>query len=91
MSDFDDDDSDNFFQSGDETPQQDRPLGLVVGPSARVVRDGKGEVLWDELAELEQAYRMKGRPPVRFDEGDGDNPETRSANTCHRHGQTVPP
>jgi hypothetical protein len=76
MSDFDDDNSgDNFFQSGDETPQQDRPLGLVVGPPARVIRDAKGEIIWDELAEMEQVYRMKGRPPVIFDEGDGDNPE----------------
>ena len=78
MSDFDDDDSDNLFQSGDETPQQHRPLGLVVGPPARVIRDAKGELIWDELAEMERVYRAKGRPPVIFDEGDRDNAETGS-------------
>jgi hypothetical protein len=75
MSDFDDDDSDNFFTSGDEVPKADRPLGLIVGLTARVIRNAKGELIWDELAEMERAYRAKGRAPVIFEEGDGDEPE----------------
>jgi hypothetical protein len=70
MSDFDDDDSDIFFAGNDETPQADRPLGLVVGPRARVIRNAKGELIWDELAEMERAYRAKGRPVIVFEQDD---------------------
>jgi hypothetical protein len=74
MSDFDDDLGDNFFTSGDETPQADRPLGLVVPLTARVIHNNKGEVVYDELAAMEQAYRMKGRPLVVFEEEDDAEP-----------------
>lgn len=71
MSDFDDGDGFDVFQNEDETPA-DRPLGLVVGPKARVIRNAKGELLWDELAALERAHRVSGGKRVAFEEGDDD-------------------
>lgn len=68
MSDFDDEDDDNFFAGNDETPQADRPLGLVVGPKARVIYDAKGQVLYDELGQMERAYRFKGGAVIVFEE-----------------------
>lgn len=44
------------------------PLGLCVGPRARQIFNDKGECLYDELAEMELAYRMRGRLIVTFEE-----------------------
>jgi hypothetical protein len=69
MNDFDDDGFD-VFQGGDEAPKADAPLGLIVPPRAVVIRNPKGEVIFDGLSEAEAAYRRNGRPPVVFEEGD---------------------
>lgn len=50
-------------------------LGLVVPQSALQIFDAKRNVIYDELVELEREYRMKGRPPVTFEDSDGDNPD----------------
>jgi hypothetical protein len=61
---------------------QDRPLGLVVGPKALVIYrdvtfevDGRKvrtqEVVFDGVAEMERAFRMGGGRVVEF-EGDAD-------------------
>ncbi|SIO24660.1 hypothetical protein SAMN05443247_03116 [Bradyrhizobium erythrophlei] len=65
---LDDDLGDNFFASGDETPKEDRPLGLVIPHLARIILDAKGAIVWDELAEMERAYRARGRRPIIFEE-----------------------
>ena len=44
------------------------PLGLVVGPRARQVFNDRGECIYDELADMELAYRMRGRPIMTFEE-----------------------
>lgn len=66
--DFDDDDGSAFFTSGDETPIEDLPGGLIVPPRARMIRDAKGIALWDELVDIEAAYRATGRPAVIFED-----------------------
>ena len=49
----------------------DAPLGLVTPPRGVVVTDPKtNEVVYDEIAEREIEYRMKGRTPVIFIEED---------------------
>ena len=70
MSDFDDDLGDNFFTSGDETPQTDRPGGLIVGPIARQIFAKNGECLYDELPLIERGNILSRRPPVLFVEAD---------------------
>ena len=71
---------------------QDRPLGLVVGPSALVIYrdvtievDSKKvrtqEVVFDGVAEMERAFRMGGGRVVEFaeDGSDGQQPQPRPA------------
>lgn len=69
--DFDDGSDDPFFSTGDEVPKEDRPLGLIVGPTARQIFDPiTGALIWDELPEIEADFRRLGRPPVVFVEDD---------------------
>jgi hypothetical protein len=54
---------------------------LIVPPTARVIYgpDPKDKrrvvVLWDELADREKEYRMKGRPPITFEDEPDDTPK----------------
>jgi hypothetical protein len=66
------DDNDDFFSAvdldEDNSPQEVR-LGLVVPMCAAMpTYDKKGNLVRDELAEWEAAYRRNGRPPVIFEE-----------------------
>ena len=81
MSDFEDDGFDPFGPSADEVPVALRPLGLVVPVTARQLFDSKGRLLWDELPELERAFRRDrdGRPEVLFSEEDTTDPALREA------------
>jgi hypothetical protein len=46
-----------------------QPLGLVVPTRGLIITDPKtGEILFDEIAEREKQFRMKGRPPMIFEE-----------------------
>jgi hypothetical protein len=65
--DFDDDGTDFF--AGDETPPEDRPLGLVVPHVARIIFDAQGEVVFDEVLALEGHFRKTGAL-IRFIEED---------------------
>ena len=67
-------DDDDFFGTN-ITPAAERPGGLVVGQRARQIFGPKGEVLFDELLELESEYRREGRPAITFEDGD-DGPPT---------------
>jgi hypothetical protein len=78
MNDFDDD-FDAFFSNGVETPQTERPYGLVVPPKARLILGPDG-VVYDELAEMERDYRTKGRPVMEFEESDEDDTDGRPIN-----------
>jgi hypothetical protein len=60
---------DDFFGLGDPTPKALRALGLVVPPRARQVFKN-GELIWDELVELEAAFRAAGMPQQVFEEED---------------------
>ncbi len=71
-SDFDDSDGLEFFQGNEEPDADARPLGLVVPPKARLLFNAKREIVWDELFELERAYRARGRPFIEFEEGEDD-------------------
>jgi hypothetical protein len=47
----------------------DAPLGLVVPVRGVVLLDPKtGEIAFDEIAEREKAFRMKGRPAIIFED-----------------------
>jgi hypothetical protein len=66
------DDDDDFFSAvdldEDNSPKEER-YGLVVPMCAAMpTYDKKGNLIRDELAEWEFEYRMKGRPPVIFEE-----------------------
>jgi hypothetical protein len=63
--DFDDFGADNFF-ADDAATLEDRPLGLVVPHTARVITDAKGELIDDELAVLEARMSRIGRPVINF-------------------------
>ena len=53
----------------------ERPLGLCVPTRGVIITDPKtGEVLFDEIAEREKQFRMKGRPVVEFEEDENTEP-----------------
>lgn len=55
----------------------DQPLGLVVPVRGVIITDPKtGEILFDEIAEREKQFRMKGRPNVIFEEDEESGPQS---------------
>jgi hypothetical protein len=68
--DFGDDFRDDFFQNDAATAPGDKPLGLVVPPTAQQIFGQSGEIVFDGLPLQEAAYRKDGRPAVTFEEGD---------------------
>ena len=71
-----DGEEDAFFGTN-ETPEAERPGGLIVPQRARQIFDTKGNCVWDELLELSREYVREGRPAVVFDDGDGPPPAIR--------------
>jgi hypothetical protein len=75
MSNFDDDDDGDFFSDGSPPPEIEQRLGLVVPPKARVIcHPVTGELIWDELVEMEFADRMRGREIITFEEDESTKP-----------------
>jgi len=56
-------------------PEVEQRLGLCVPPLARIICDPvTGEIIYDELREMERQDRMRGRPIIEFIEDESDKP-----------------
>ena len=69
MSDDFDDIGDGFFPT-DEVAPEDKPLGLLIPPTGRIIMNAAGEIIFDEIAELERRYRAAGGQRVTFDDSE---------------------